>query len=120
MDYDKRLPKLATTSSSQRVIGEGDRIYENLSAAKQNALLTCLTNNGLEKRAGSWGGADAAISGLTVADLGRDGLLAINSKRNNAGLTDQGLVALSWHHKAAELVALKRAARMRESPHTVS
>jgi hypothetical protein len=78
-----------------------------LSLAKQNALLICLTSNGLEKRAGRWGGvSEVPISGTTVADLGRDGLLALNSKRNVAWLTDRGLGAMKWHHKTTELIAL--------------
>ena len=117
MDYRKRLPGLVTARLSPGVLGEGDRIYANLSAAKQNALLTCLTNNGLQKRTGKWGAATGAlISGTTIADLGRDGLLAINSKRNSASLTHRGLLAMSWHHMAAELVASKEAAQIQESP----
>jgi len=103
----KRLPALATATSSLHG-EERNRIYAHLSAAKKNALLTCLINDGLEKRVGTWGHTSgSAISGSTVADLGRDGLLAINSKRNSARLTDRGLVAMNWHQKAAELIALK-------------
>jgi hypothetical protein len=106
----KRARELAASASSQRV-EEPNRIYANLSAARQKALLTCLTHDGLEKRAGTWGGAaGATISGSTVADLARDGLLAINSKRDTAWLTDRGMIVMNWHHKAAELIALKREA----------
>jgi hypothetical protein len=51
MDHRKRLPTPAKANSSQRDFEEADRIYANLSAAKQNALLTCLKSNGLQKRA---------------------------------------------------------------------
>jgi hypothetical protein len=117
MVYQKAL---GTAAHRKSVVGQSDRIYANLSAAKQNALLTCLDNNGLQKQAGRWGGlSGAAISGTTVADLGRDGLLTINSKRNSAWLTDRGVVAMGWHHKAAELL-VKQTVPMRESASATS
>ena len=80
--------------------------FSSLSAAKQNALLTCLDSDGLQKGPGGWrGSTGAAIAGVTVADLGRDGLLVINRSRDIAGLTENGLLAMGWHHKAARLAA---------------
>jgi phage gp46-like protein len=85
-----------------------DRLYASLSAAKQTALVTCLLNDGLQKRAGWWGdAANPKITGVTVADLARDGLLAINSGRNSAWLTDHGSWLMSWHPKTADRMAIE-------------
>jgi hypothetical protein len=66
-----------------------------LSSAKRTALLACWISKGLQKSNGAWRGADdKPISGVTVADLSRDGLLTI-SKSNGVGvaqLTDAGLL----------------------------
>jgi hypothetical protein len=65
-----------------------------LSVAKRNALLACLTAGGLHKRAGAWHGvADARpVSGVTVADLARDGMLTTDHRLGAARLTERG----SW------------------------
>jgi hypothetical protein len=67
-----------------------------LSAAKRNALLACLTANGLHKKAGAWHGpADGKpVSGVTVADLARDGMLTLTTDHRlaSARLTERG----SW------------------------
>jgi hypothetical protein len=66
-----------------------------LSAAKQNALVACFNGNGLRKKDGSWRGApdSKAISGVTVADLARDGMLTLASDRRliSAQLTERGI-----------------------------
>jgi hypothetical protein len=53
-----------------------------LSPAKRNALITCLNGGGaLHKRCGVWvsesTGTERPVSGMTVADLGRDGMLTL-------------------------------------------
>jgi hypothetical protein len=65
-----------------------------LSVAKRNALLACLAAGGLHKRAGAWHGvADAKpVSGVTVADLARDGMLTTDHRLGAARLTERG----SW------------------------
>ena len=56
---------------------------EKLSSAKKRALVACLKGNGtLHKRYGVWasifvGAHEMPISGNTVADLARDGMLTI-------------------------------------------
>ena len=67
----------------------------SLSAAKRRALLTCLNAGGLRKKAGAWHGAENAksVSGITVADLARDGMLALipEHKTCSAQLTERGI-----------------------------
>jgi hypothetical protein len=71
---------------------------ENLSPIKRRALVLCLEGDGtLHKRSGAWTSSCAAshekrISGVTVADLNRDGLLTITvtDKRASARLTTRG------------------------------
>ena len=93
-------------NSGQRPDENARALYRVLSGAKQNALLTCLNNDGLQKQAGAWGDdAGATIAGVTVADLAREGLLSLNSRRDSAQLTETGLLVMGWHHKAAEQAA---------------
>ena len=65
-----------------------------LSLAKRTALIECLNNNGLVRQKGCWRGSSESrpISGMTVADLSRDGLLTIAADRRGglAQLTDRG------------------------------
>ncbi len=67
-----------------------------LSAAKRNALVACLAANGLHKKGGAWHGpADGKpVSGVTVADLARDGMLTLTTDHRlaSARLTERG----SW------------------------
>jgi hypothetical protein len=70
-----------------------------LSPAKRSALITCLNGGGtLHKRCGMWvsesKGTERPISGMTVADLGRDGMLTLTvvGKSASAQLTTRG----SW------------------------
>jgi hypothetical protein len=65
-----------------------------LSVAKRNALLACFSAGGLHKRDGAWhGAADAKpVSGVTVADLARDGMLTTDHRLGAARLTERG----SW------------------------
>ena len=65
-----------------------------LSAAKRNALIACFNASGLHKKDGAWHGpADGKpVSGVTVADLARDGMLTLNTDRRlgSARLTERG------------------------------
>jgi hypothetical protein len=67
-----------------------------LSAAKRNALLACFDAGGLHKKEGAWHGTPGCkpVSGVTVADLGRDGMLTLSTDHGHAlaRLTERG----SW------------------------
>ena len=76
-----------------------------LSPAKRTALLACLKGGGsLHKQRGVWvpssiGPSDKRISGITVADLGRDGMLTLTfvGRHASAHLTTRG----SWFARTA-------------------
>jgi hypothetical protein len=76
-----------------------------LSAAKRKALLACLQAQGaLHKCYGAWTGtADTRISGNTVADLAREGLLTITMIDGHASarLTERG----TWFARTAAMQA---------------
>ena len=60
-----------------------------LSSAKRAALIACLNGGSLHKRCGVWASPsarvdDKPISGVTVADLGRDGMLTLSIFRESA------------------------------------
>ncbi len=65
-----------------------------LSTAKRNALVTCFNASGLHKKDGAWHGAPDGkpISGVTVADLARDGMLTLTTDHRlcSARLTERG------------------------------
>jgi hypothetical protein len=68
-----------------------------LSPAKRAALTACLNGGVLHKRAGIWTAPSAAASdkpifGVTVADLGRDGMLTLSTLYGSASarLTTRG------------------------------
>jgi hypothetical protein len=65
-----------------------------LSPAKRTALIECFNNNGLHKLRGCWCGTPQGkpISGVTVADLSRDGMFSVitNRQYGSAGLTERG------------------------------
>jgi hypothetical protein len=50
-----------------------------LSPTKRTAVIECFNNNGLHKRRGYWWGTPQGkhISGVTVADLARDGIFSV-------------------------------------------
>ena len=56
--------------------------------------MECFNNNGLYKRKGCWWGAPDGrhISGITVADLARDGIVSVYTNRQHASarLTERG------------------------------
>ena len=76
-----------------------------LTPAKRAALIACLVSGGtLHKQRGVWspasaGPGDKHIAGITVADLGRDGMLTITmlSKHASAQLTTRG----NWFARTA-------------------
>ena len=69
-----------------------------LSPAKRAALTACLNGGILHKRSGVWtapsaGTSDKPIFGVTVADLGRDGMLTLSMLHGSASarLTTRGI-----------------------------
>lgn len=84
-----------------------------LSSAKLAALTACLNSGMLYKRSGVWTApsartSDKPISGVTVADLGRDGMLTLTMLRGGASarLTTRG----SWFARTAMTEMAERAA----------
>jgi len=67
----------------------------DLSPTKRTAVIECFNSDGLHKRAGYWWGAPEGkhISGVTVADLARDGIFSVitNLRHSSARLTERGL-----------------------------
>jgi hypothetical protein len=65
-----------------------------LSPAKRNALVACFNAGGLHKKDGAWHGPPGgkAVSGMTTADLARDGMLTVttNHRFGSAQLTERG------------------------------
>ena len=60
-----------------------------LSSAKRAALIACVNGGSLHRRRGVWtapsaGVGDRPISGATVADLGRDGMLTLSVLQGSA------------------------------------
>ena len=60
-----------------------------LSSAKRAALIACLNGGSLHRRCGVWTAPSASvgdkpISGATVADLGRDGMLTLSVLHRSA------------------------------------
>src|SRR5215471_878100 len=78
-----------------------------LSPAKRNALVACFNAGGLHKKDGAWHGPPDCrpVSGMTTADLARDGMLTVNHKSSIWFSTTDGArelvcadVALSGNH----------------------
>ncbi len=65
-----------------------------LSLAKRNALIECFNASALNKKDGAWHGLPEGkrTSGVTVADLARDGMLTVTTDRREASarLTERG------------------------------
>jgi hypothetical protein len=65
-----------------------------LSPSKRSALEACFDAGELYKKDGAWHGAPGGkpISGITTADLARDGMLTVTTKHRNgsARLTERG------------------------------
>jgi hypothetical protein len=85
-----------------------------LSPTKRAALIACLNGGGsLHKRRGAWAASSASaydrpISGLTVADLGREGMLTLCRLAGTASarLTTRG----SWFARTAVTEMAERCA----------
>jgi hypothetical protein len=84
-----------------------------LSSAKRVALIACLNGGSLHKRCGVWTApsanvGDKPISGVTVADLGRDGMLTLTMLRGSASarLTARG----NWYAQTVATELAERAA----------
>jgi hypothetical protein len=83
-----------------------------LSPAKRAALIACLNGGSLHKRCGVWTAPCAStgekpISGATVADLGRDGMLTLTVLRGSASarLTVRG----DWFARTVATESVERA-----------
>ena len=82
--------------SSVSVLAAGERHapIAELSPAKRAALVACFNAGGLNKKDGAWHGAlgGKPISGITTADLAREGMLIVTTKHRNgsARLTERG------------------------------
>jgi hypothetical protein len=65
-----------------------------LSPAKRSALVACFNAGGLHKKDGAWHGPSGGmpLSGVTIADLARDGMLTVITNRQfrSAQLTERG------------------------------
>jgi hypothetical protein len=84
-----------------------------LSPAKRAALIACLNGGSIHKRCGVWiapsaSTSDKPISGVTVADLGRDGMLTLTMLHGSASarLTTRG----NWFARTAVTEMTERAA----------
>jgi hypothetical protein len=66
----------------------------NLSPAQRNALIACINAGGLYKKAGAWHGpfGGKRLSDVTIANLARDGMLAVTTSHRlgSAKLTGRG------------------------------
>src|ERR1017187_7799124 len=67
---------------------------DDLSPARRNALVACFKANELHKKDGAWHGSPDGkpVSGVTIADLARDGMLTVttNNQLGSAQLTKRG------------------------------
>jgi len=86
--------RMPSTSSPKHMTNKPAAPIVLLSLAKRTALVECFNNNGLHKLKGGWCGTPDGkrISGVTVADLSRDGMFAVitNRQYGSAGLTERG------------------------------
>jgi hypothetical protein len=77
-----------------RAPGEPRALVAILSTAKRNALVACFNGSGLRKKDGAWHGPPDGkpVSGVTVADLARDGMLTLTTdhRLGSARLTERG------------------------------
>jgi hypothetical protein len=91
-----RSPDVVTASLQPLAPSEPRAQIAILSTAKRNALLTCFNASGLHKKDGAWHGTPGGkpVSGVTVADLTRDGMLTLTTDHGlaSARLTERG----SW------------------------
>jgi hypothetical protein len=94
LDSTSRSETICSSSASVLAPGERHAPIAELSPSKKNALVACFNAGGLNKKNGAWHGAlgGKPISGITTADLARDGMLTVTTKHRNgsARLTDRG------------------------------
>jgi len=73
---------------------EGQAPIGDLSPSKRHALVSCFNAGGLNKKDGAWHGPQGGkpISGITTADLARDGMLTleVQQRTGSARLTERG------------------------------
>jgi hypothetical protein len=83
----KSLSPILVTTEGQAPIAE-------LSPSKRHALVSCFNAGGLRKKDRSWHGPQGGkpISGITTADLARDGMLTltVQHRDGSARLTERG------------------------------
>jgi hypothetical protein len=86
--------ELIATLAAPQSPREPRAIVAILSPAKRNALIACFNASGLTKKDGAWHGLpdNKPTSGVTVADLARDGMLTLTTDGRvvSAQLTDRG------------------------------
>jgi len=74
--------------------GEPPAQIDILSPARRNALIACFNAGRLHKKDGAWRGPLGGIaqSGITIADLARDGMLTVTKthRLGSAQLTERG------------------------------
>ena len=92
---DGKSEATVTSNLTPLVIANKRRVsVAVLSPTKRTAVIECFNNNGLHKRRGYWWGTPEGkhISGVTVADLARDGIFSviINLRHGSARLTERG------------------------------
>jgi hypothetical protein len=89
-----RSETISPSSVSVLAPGERQAPIAELSPSKRSALVACFNAGGLNKKDGAWHGAQGGkpISGITTADLARDGMLTMTVKHRNgsARLTERG------------------------------
>jgi hypothetical protein len=92
--HDEKRGQPFPSSRSKVVTKERRAPIAILSVTKRTAVVECFHNNGLQKLNGYWGGTLGGrhISGVTVADLARDGLFSVITNRPHASarLTELG------------------------------
>ena len=73
---------------------KGQAPIAELSPSKRHALVSCFNAGGLNKKDGAWHGPQGGkpISGITTADLARDGMLTrtVQHRNGSARLTERG------------------------------
>jgi len=86
--------ELLSTPPFPRLPKEPRALVAILSPAKRNALIACFNASALNKKDGAWHGLPDGkrTSGITVADLARDGMLTLTTDRRvaSARLTERG------------------------------
>jgi len=96
VEHASRGEKICPSSVSVLAPGERHAPIAELSPSKKSALVACFNAGGLNKKDGAWHGVlgGKPISGITTADLARDGMLTVTTKHRNgsARLTERG----SW------------------------